>query len=264
MTGVQGPQRDSENLTYSLGMVFVGEDGTNPGNLRPMGNCTSLSMTITTETLDHYNSQGGTRLKDRSITTQVDYAGTLVTDSLSGKNLALFLFGDAFNVSLTPLTVTAEAHLNVGPLTLIQLGVTAANITGVRGIVPASILVTNAAASVTYASGVDYVIDTNLGTIFIRGNSTIPAASTILVSYDTVATTREKIIAGREPRTVALKYFADNLEGPDRDIFMPQVKITPEGDLSFIGDDWATMTYTLEILPGLDGEPSITIDGRPV
>jgi len=45
-----------------------------------------------------------------------------------------------------------------------------------------------------------------------------------------------------------LRYKSDNPEGPNFEILMWDVQIQPDGDTALIGDDWAVMPFSGEIL----------------
>lgn len=60
---------------------------------RYFGNTPALSLAQDEETLDHYNSDAGVRVKDASVTLQNDSSGSFQCDNISDENLALWFRG---------------------------------------------------------------------------------------------------------------------------------------------------------------------------
>lgn len=87
----------TNNYVVGRGRVFFGQF--RKGTRRPQGqlyfgNTPELSMTQDEETLDHYSSEGGARVKDASVTLQNDQTGSFACDNISMENLALWFRGD--------------------------------------------------------------------------------------------------------------------------------------------------------------------------
>lgn len=57
------------------------------------GNTPSLSLSQAEDTLDHYSSEGGVRVKDASVSLQNDSSGSFQCDNISLPNLALWFRG---------------------------------------------------------------------------------------------------------------------------------------------------------------------------
>lgn len=93
----------SENYSLGRGKVYVGEwsAGVFPATYEEMGNAPEVSLELTEETLEHYNSQAGLRTKDKSVTLETGYNLKITTDELSSANLARFVKG-----TITAATVT--------------------------------------------------------------------------------------------------------------------------------------------------------------
>src|SRR5688572_8082154 len=88
------------NKKYTLGRgrlyfdAFLPNTKTKTGE-RYIGNTPSLSLTIESESLDHFDSDGGVRTKDDSVLLQLNRTGAFVTDNIDPENVALFLLGSA-------------------------------------------------------------------------------------------------------------------------------------------------------------------------
>lgn len=61
---------------------------------RYLGNTPELSTTQSEDTLDHYSSEGGVRIKDASVSLQNDSSGSFQCDDISPENLALWFRGE--------------------------------------------------------------------------------------------------------------------------------------------------------------------------
>lgn len=78
------------------GRLFFGQFKPNtrtPRGQRYFGNTPALSLSQDEETLDHYNSDAGVRVKDASVTLQNDSSGSFQCDNISDENLALWFRG---------------------------------------------------------------------------------------------------------------------------------------------------------------------------
>lgn len=60
---------------------------------RYLGNTPSLAMSATSTNLDHFSSEGGLKVKDKSVTLQRDLTGTFTCDNISIPNIALWFAG---------------------------------------------------------------------------------------------------------------------------------------------------------------------------
>ena len=93
----------ARNLTLGKGELHFAKFTDNltriPGGLRFLGNCPEFNMTVETESLDHYSSTGGIRVKDDSVTLEINTTGTISCDDADPKNVALFFLGSEATVT---------------------------------------------------------------------------------------------------------------------------------------------------------------------
>ena len=236
-----------------------------PGTLTPagynyIGNCPSISVNVTSETLDHMSSTGGVREIDDSATVSTNRSGTFTTDDVDADNLALFFFGTKNAVSQSSGSVTGEAISSAQKGLFYQLGATSANPTGVRNVT--SVTVTGTGGTPTYAAGTDYTVDLTLGLIQIVSAGAIANGTNLLVNYTRTAVSREQVVSGNRPIQGALKFIADNPKGTNRDFFMPYVELSPNGDFAIITDtDWQNLPFNIKILKPPTAA-ALYIDGR--
>lgn len=85
------------NYVVGRGRLFFGQfkSGTRLARgQRYLGNTPELSLSQSEDTLDHYSSEGGVRVKDASVTLQNDSSGSFQCDDISPENLALWFLGE--------------------------------------------------------------------------------------------------------------------------------------------------------------------------
>jgi len=257
----------ANNYTLGRGKVHFArfKAGTqNPDGFFYIGNTPEFSLTIESETLDHYSSDEGIREKDDSVPLEVNRTGSLTTDNIDPKNVALFFFGS--DSALTQASVAAgtptETIMAINAGHSYKLGQTTNNPTGYMGIDETGFSVETDGA-VAMAEGTDYAIDYDNGIItFLEGSIIAVDGANIEVTYAVAASTRERVISGSEPVEGAMMYVTKNPKGTDAVFYMPYVKITPNGDYALKGDEWQQIPLSLEILKPTVGE-AIYRDGTP-
>lgn len=253
------------NYTLGRGELHFGQfkPGTRiPRAERYLGNSPELSYSASVETLDHYNSDRGIKVKDASVTLQQDYAGAMSLDSIDKPNLAYFFLGDVVTITTAMRTVTGEDHEGVELGASFQLGTSAADPAGVRQVSAVTVANKTVPANVPVA-GVDYVVDLVRGRITIQEGATkLKKGDTVTVGYTVDASTRDQVISKGQTIEGSLRYIANNPAGEAIDYFMPYVKLTPNGDFNIKGDDWQVLAFNIEIVKKGSLE-AIYADGLP-
>lgn len=87
---------DAMNYVVGRGRLFFGQFLANTRTARGQlyfGNTPALSLNQSEDTLDHYSSEGGVRVKDASVSLQNDSGGSFQCDNISLDNLALWFRG---------------------------------------------------------------------------------------------------------------------------------------------------------------------------
>lgn len=192
---------------------------------------------------------------------EVTRTGSLICDDINAENVALFFFGSTQTLTQVAATGQSENFNDVNPEDVFQLGLTLNNRVGTRGV--SAITVTSNPAGTTYVLGTDYSVDADRGMIAIMRGGAIAAGSDITVNFNIDAASSVRVLSGSEPVEGALRFIEDNPKGDDRDIFLPYVKITPNGDLALKGDEWRQIPFSIEALKPSSGE-AIYVDGQPV
>ncbi len=250
----------AQNYVLGRGKLYFGQfaSGTqNPIGERDFGNTPDFKFSIKASALDHYNSQGGIKQLDDTITLEVDRSGSITVDNISPENLALFFLGTTDTLTTTVASNLTDTINDVHQGMYYQLGVSATNPQGVREVNTVVVKV----ATVTKALNTDYTLDASLGRIYIVPGGGIVELDDLTITYGVTASTRSRVISSNTPIEGSLRFVSDNPKGKNRDCFMPWVKITPNGDYSLIGDTWQSITFDIQILVKT-GLNAIYSDGR--
>ncbi len=255
----------AQNYTLGRGKVHFArfKAGTQiPDGFFYIGNTPEFSLTIESETLDHFSSDEGIREKDASVPLEVNRSGSMPTDNIDPKNVALFFFGADSKVTQAVVAAAPFLIEDIKAGHSYKLGSTPSNPAGHFGINTTGLTVVQGVTPLV--SGTDYTIDLDGGIIsFLEGSTIAVDGVDITVTYAIRASTRSRVISGSEPVEGAMIYRTRNPKGDDVVFFMPYVKITPNGDYALKGDEWQTIPLSLEILKPATGE-AIYRDGTPV
>lgn len=257
----------ANNYVLGRGKVFF--DRFAPGTLvsekgeRFFGNCPEFSTSASADTLDHYSSTGGMKVKDASVDLQINRTGTFTCDNINGQNVALFFSGTATDVVQAASTGATEA-LTLYKGRYYQLGKTAANPAGVRRVTNL-VIETTGGTPVTVAAAGNYEFDAARGRLYVLDDATdIVDGTEYDFTYDLQASTGEVVVSENSTIYGAIRFVADNATGENRDYYLPYVKLSPNGDYSLIGDDWQTIGFNMEILKLDDATESMYITDIPV
>lgn len=91
------PASSPSTTLYTLGKGIVSiaawSGTTPPVSLTDVGNCPRFEVEVTEETLDHYSSRSGTRVKDKQVVIETGFTLNFDLDEFSVANLAMFLKG---------------------------------------------------------------------------------------------------------------------------------------------------------------------------
>lgn len=255
----------ANNYTLGRGQVHFArfKDGTQtPDGFFYIGNTPEFSLTIEAETLDHFSSDEGIREKDDSVPLEVNRTGSMTTDNIDPKNVALFFFGDDSTLTQASVASATETLTAINAAHSYKLGATTSNPTGYMGIDTTGFTV-EVSGGAALVVDVDYTMDYDNGIItFIEGSLLAVDAADIDVTYAVAGSTRERVISGSEPVEGAMMYVTKNPKGTDAVFYMPYVKITPNGDYALKGDEWQQIPLSLEVLKPAVGE-AIYRDGTP-
>lgn len=256
----------ANNYTLGRGKVHFARflAGTQtPDGFFYIGNTPEFSLTIESEALDHYSSDEGIREKDDSVPLEVNRTGSLTTDNIDPKNVALFFFGSESTVTQAVVAAAPFVINDIHAGHSYKLGSTSINPAGHFGINATGLTVVKNPGAVAMSEGTDYTIDLDGGIItFVAGSAIATEGSDITVTYAIRGSNRSRVLSGSTPIEGAMIYRTKNPKGADCVYYMPYVKITPNGDYALKGDEWQTIPLSLEILKPTTGE-AIYRDGMP-
>lgn len=240
----------SNNYTLGRGELYFNKFGPNQAGIgeRYFGNTPEINVTAEIETLDHFNSDQGIRVKDQSVVLEVTNTGSFTTDNISPENLALFFFGSAEALSQVGDVGESDTFTDVKPGLFYQLGVTSQNPTGARAVKNVVVEDDATPTPTTFVEGTDYRIEAELGRIEIIPGGAITDGTNLVVTYDTDAYTQELIVSGESAVEGELRFISRNPVGDKIDYYWPWVKIMPNGDFALKSDEWQAIPFNFEVL----------------
>lgn len=251
------------NYTLGRGKVYFSRfiAGTQtPEGYRYVGNTPEFNLTIEQETLDHFSSDAGIREKDESVPLEVTRQGTMIMDDIQAENVALFFFGSASTITQSSTPGQSDTSITAKLGKTFQIGRTASKPDGVRAI--SNVTVTGTGGTPSYVENTDYTIDLDRGLITFISGGTLTDDTTVEVNYDLDAKSYEQVISGSTPVEGAIMLIENNPVGENHDVFLPQTKVSPNGDFALKGDDWRQIPLNIEILKPTNSE-AIYRDGFP-
>lgn len=249
------------NKNYTLGKGKLYFDKFLPGTTtgtgqRYFGNTPEINLTSESETLDHYDSDGGVRQKDDSVLLQLTRTGSFTTDHISPANLALFFLGSETVLTQASATAQTTTISAVKRGMRYQLGVSTANPAGARGV-----------TNVTIAGkvlGTDFTVDAATGGIVILESGSIAEGSSTTVTFDAQAVSYNRVVTAANAQIEgSLFYVANNPKGDNFDYYWPKVVLRPDGDFALKTDEWQTLSFSFEAAKRDDNTEILYINGRP-
>ena len=260
-----------KNYTLGRGELYFGAFKPNtriPDGQIYIGNTTEISLTTETESLDHYDSDHGIRVKDDSVLLEKNTTGSFTTDHISPDNLARLFLGTSGVVTQASATAQVANIDGVKKGRRYQLGVTSNRPYGVRGITNVTVAATPAGgASVNLILGTDYTVDAETGAILFLSSGLIltnDADDDVVATYDVQAASYNQVVSGSEGSLEGeLFYKSFNPKGDKFDYLFPFVQLKPSGDFSLKGDEWQQITFEFEALKKGDGIETVYTNGRP-
>lgn len=205
------------------------------------GNCTRFEVTTDDELRDKYSMAEATSPLILSVNVRRTMEVAITLDEADKSNLALALMG-------------AEATLTQGSGTIVfptgEL-VTARLDRWVPLVFRSvsSVVVKNSAETVTYALTTDYLVDAVTGRLYFVTGGAITAAQVLHVAYAYAAVSKDKVQQGTvNTITGSIRFIGRPAAGPQWEIQLWRVTITPDGAVAFLGDDYGEMPLKARVL----------------
>lgn len=240
----------SNNLVLGRGKVyfdrFLPGTETKTGE-RYLGSTAAFSVSAETQELEHYSSEAGLRVKDESVTLQVDYTGAMTVENINQDNVALFFFGTAETATIAADTgVTEDFTAEVDRF--YQLGMTASKPEGIENVESVAVVRNPDTDNETLTLDTDYTLDAQGGYVGIMEGGAVVDGDTIRVTYNVPAQTQERVISGTDLIQGAVRFRSANGVGGQRNFYLPKVTLRPNGEFALKGEEWQQFSFNLEIL----------------
>lgn len=227
------------------GRLIIGERDPVTGksiNLREVGNCTALELTVQTTKTDHKESMSGERAIDLTLVTEKSATFTVTCESISLENLALGMWGKVLTSSAA--TVTDEPH--VAPagayIALAHQSVSAVVVHDVATPTPAVIPSTA------------YDLDPEFGTLRFNDTYVVPGTGPTLgqITVDYTAAADVKTVHGLTEVMPPERFVRfEGINTVDGDLVLvefPRASFEPLASLPFINEELASFEMTGTLL----------------
>lgn len=233
---------------------------TNKQGRRYLGNTPEFGISVESETLDHFDSDDGVRVKDDSVTLETNRSGSFNTDNINPENIAMFFLGTTGTFAQSNTPIVDEAINNVTEGLIYQLGASLGNGMGVRNV--SAVTITDDVPNSPFVEGTDYILDAVMGTIEIVAGGAITTGTNLLCDYTPATENRTEIVSSSDTIEGELFFEATNPKGDLVDYIFPKVQISPNGDFALKGDEWQQIGFTVEVLKLDDSTPAMYAQKR--
>ena len=223
------------------GRLIIGERDPLTGksiNLREVGNCTSVEITVQTTKTDHKESMSGERAIDQTLVTEKSATFTVNCESLSLENLALGMWGSI--VTGLAATVADEPHeIKKGGYIALE-----------HQNVSAVVVETDEAIPVTLVLDTDYTLDPDFGTIQFTQSVTVPTGGMVNVSYTGAAgnKTMHGLTEVMPPERFVRFEGINTVDGELVLVEIPRASFEPLQNLGLINEELASFEMTGTVL----------------
>lgn len=252
----------TRNIVLGSGRIYF-DEGPGAGELY-IAETPGFGLNVASEGVEILSDDGPVAEPLLNVTKQVTRNFSLATKNVTDEALALFLIGDITTKTTGAASVTGKAINGGGALEggrWYQLGVDATHPAGIRGI---GNVVIKSAPSTTHVVDVAYKLDAETGRIYVVPGGTCDG-QICTSDYDTTAVSWSQVASNDTgAKRGALRYIADNTAGENRDVFIPDCVMEPNGELPFKSRDTAQqMGWTVKVQKPSDGRAGVYVNGRP-
>ena len=207
---------------------------------RDMGNTTTMTLAQEITTVEHFNSQSGTRKKDAEVVIEQELTISFNLDEPTSENLALFFMA----TTPTSATVASGSVTDEDVTARHDKWVKLAN----RNITSGTFVVNDDGGGGSYTEGTDYKVHYAGGFFMALSAGTISDAAALDIDYDHAGVTTQRIDAATLTTIEGEMYFiGDPASGRIIDV-RAKVSIKPEGEMSLISQEWAEIGFEAECL----------------
>lgn len=247
---------DPDALLLGRGVIYIAElgaaDSYNVASWRDLGNVTAFALNMTTEELKHQSSRSGLKVTDKKITLSQEIGFSFTLDHFNAQNLALALAATRSTHTNPAVAGVAE---QVAKYTDVELGawydLTDADGDRIYDVETGDILLEkDAGMDVTLVEGTDYELDLVWGRFKLLSTAVNVAAGdevNLTVTAEATASTPNEIRGLQDAnQQFAVRFIGVNPadDNKEYEVVIHKTTLTPDGDISLIGDEFATMTFT--------------------
>lgn len=248
------PILNSTDYTLGKGIVMIQEEETfdSEKGYRDLGNAPAFNLSVESETLEHYSSRAGLKVKDADIVTSMKAKGTLTLDVPDLNNLNLWLYGGTITETEqaaveSETTVAAFAVKYADVWLPLGLGFDLATFKIEKTPYDAG---PPEVPATYYVEDTDYEIDLKAGLVRIlsSGDITVGTSATVKILYTRSALDHYKIDGLQSTTKYAHIYFVSQAaNGRFLDV-KGYCSFKPTGDLQMIGEEFQKMDFELEFI----------------
>ena len=223
----------------SVYMRAIGDDcGAASESFQAVGDASELTISVSTDRGNHYESQSGIRRKTATWTNQTDSTFTLTVNDFNVANLVdLFLGTDSGAVAGTSVSDESVTVPGTGYVFVTYQGITSVTVTD------------DASPANTLTAGVDYNVNSRDGRIEILQMTNIPN-NTILVSYTHVGVEGVVEALQNSSQDYEIKFSGINLNSPNKPVIVTlhRARVYPAEEFALIGQDITQLQFTGDLL----------------
>ena len=222
---------DANEYTLGRGKLTFEADGTN--GFLDLGNAPELNISLDIETLEHYSSQSGLKVKDAEIVMQQDVTASFVLDRPNVDNLRMFFMSTA----ITDVVQSSGSLVNEAITARLDKWVEI----GYRSL--SSVVVASDGDSITYTLATDYELDVTAGLIRALSTGAITEGESLNIDASYAALTSKRIdAAGSTTIKGKLHFYGAPANGEILEL-KGYCSLLPTGEFPLIGDDWLTLPF---------------------
>lgn len=158
------PPTKTENYVFGRGVLFFAQFDAagNPMGERDLGNTPGFSINVESERYTHTSSRSGLAKTDVDRVISTTLSGSITIEDMSAENQALFIAGTVRARTQASTPVTGEVLYNIESNRQYQLGATAGNPSGVRGVGSVTLALREATTAPAIATSTAYAVGTLL------------------------------------------------------------------------------------------------------
>lgn len=236
----------SDNVVFGRGRILFDQftaAGIRTGQYIHLGNCDRFAIGITPEELEMVDYTTETSAPYKSVNTKTSIPISISGFEFADRNLRIIFMGDKTSYTQTAHTQTAET---IAASTLTELKGSLFQLAR-RSITSATLL----QGTTTLVSGTDWELyDASAGVVrLLPTSATIADGTAITANYVAAALSGASaipVIRGATQTAVQgrILFIPANTTGPENEVVVWNAKLTPDGDVALISDEFAKWNLT--------------------